>query len=138
MEKNYQIWHHRRCILEAFIRKEIVCPAEEAKGTSEGDLAELLEKGKPVLAAEQEFLQTIFNSDSKNYHAWSHKIWMIERYELWSDPAHLEFIECMLDKDVENNSVWSFRYFIKMRTLDQQKRNGKGSGFSSALVEKEC
>lgn len=99
-------------------------------------MAEHLEKGKPVLAAEQEFLNTIFSSDSKNYHAWSHKIWMIERYELWSDPAHLEFIERMLDNDVENNSVWSFRYFIKMRTLDRQERQGKGTGVSA--LEQEC
>lgn len=24
MEKNYQIWHHRRCIFECFVRKQVL------------------------------------------------------------------------------------------------------------------
>lgn len=135
MEKNYQIWHHRRCIFEAWVRKDIIMPVEESK--AEVDLKESLEKAKPVITAELQFLQEIFDSDSKNYHAWSHKIWLLERYELWADPIHLEFIEQMLDRDVENNSVWSFRYFIKMRTLDENTRKEKGTGLGPAFVEEE-
>jgi len=37
----------------------------------------------------------------------------------------------MLDNDVENNSVWSFRYFIKMRTADYKQQDIK------ALVQDE-
>lgn len=70
----------------------------------------------------------MFDSDAKNYHAWSHKIWLIERYELWNEAQHMAFAEEMLDRDVRNNSVWSFRYFIVMR----------GKPYSQELVEKEC
>lgn len=36
-----------------------------------------------LLSKELDFLDEIFKSDSKNYHAWSHKIWVVERFELW-------------------------------------------------------
>ena len=55
MEKNYQIWHHRRCIAEM--------------------LGETFN-----LDSEMEFLRDIFDSDRKNYHAWSYRIWLIERF----------------------------------------------------------
>ena len=57
-----------------------------------------------------EFLQEIFDSDRKNYHAWSYRIWLIERFQLWTD--EMDFVEQMLGLDSGNNSVWSYRYFI--------------------------
>lgn len=44
----------------------------------------------------------------------------------------------MLDQDVENNSVWSFRYFIQMRALDQKKRLNGVDTFTPEFVEAEC
>ena len=44
-EKNYQIWHHRRCIAEQL----------DADFDTE---------------SERQFMMKIFASDSKNYHAW--------------------------------------------------------------------
>ena len=85
MEKNYQIWHHRRCIAEM--------------------IGEQLETED-----EMEFLYRIFDSDRKNYHAWSYRIWFVERFQLWE--SELEFIEEMLGHDPTNNSVWSYRFFI--------------------------
>ena len=55
LEKNYQIWHHRRCIAEM--------------------LGEKLDTDK-----EMDFLDSIFASDAKNYHAWSYRLWLVERY----------------------------------------------------------
>jgi len=55
LEKNYQIWHHRRCI------SEVLADPED-------------------LAKEKEYLKLIFTSDAKNYHAWSYRVWMIERF----------------------------------------------------------
>ena len=55
LEKNYQIWHHRRCI------------------------AEILGDGLDR-EAEMEFLAQIFESDAKNFHAWSYRIWLVERF----------------------------------------------------------
>ena len=85
MEKNYQIWHHRRCIAEML-----------------GD--------RMNLENEMEFMDLIFDSDHKNYHAWSYRIWLIERFQLWTD--ELDFVNEMLAMDNGNNSVWSYRYFI--------------------------
>ena len=82
-----------------------------------------------VFMNEMLFLEQIFKSDSKNYHAWSYKVWIVERYELWKDPEHMIFVDKMLDNDVMNNSVWSFRYFLIMR---KNKDN-----FSMALVNME-
>ena len=40
----------------------------------------------------------------------------------------MEFVNQLLDNDVQNNSVWAFRYFLIMRS----------NQFSKELVEKEC
>ncbi len=56
----------------------------------------------------------MFESDSKNYHAWSYRIWLIERFELWE--GEIPFIENLLNRDVNNNSIWSYRYFIIAKT----------------------
>ena len=113
MEKNYQIWHHRRCVFEMWMRGlPDQIPEEEKDQVSNNPKF----TRKQAIDFEISLLYEIFDSDAKNYHAWSHKIWMVERYELWSDPRHLEFVDKMLDDDVQNNSVWSFRYFIVMRS----------------------
>lgn len=65
-----------------------------------------------LIDQELEFMDEVFESDAKNYHGWSHKIWLIERFELWGELRHIEFIETLLDNDVRNNSAWSFRYYI--------------------------
>lgn len=53
-----------------------------------------------IFLSELNYLDAIFDSDSKNYHAWSHKIWLLERYQLWNDPKHLKWAEKMLYEDV--------------------------------------
>ena len=116
MEKNYQIWHHRRAIFEMWVRW-IHAHGDKCKQGPTID---------QVFELEQEFLREIFESDSKNYHAWSHQVWMVERFELWHK-FDLNIVETMLDDDVQNNSVWSFRYFIIMRRADE--------GFGKELVD---
>ena len=122
-QKNYQIWHHRRCIFEMWARAVYAHRKEKEKedkkeGAEEEE--EIYEKPmkdyiKELIDNELQFMDEIFESDAKNYHGWSHKIWLIERYELWTEARHLEFLEDLLDKDVNNNSVWSFRYFLMER-----------------------
>lgn len=36
---------------------------------------------KDLLDYEHKYMDAIFDSDAKNYHGWSHKIWLIERFE---------------------------------------------------------
>ena len=62
------------------------------------------------ISTERAFLDAIFDSDRKNYHAWSYRIWLIERFQLWED--EIDFVDQMLSLDRGNNSVWSYRYFI--------------------------
>ena len=56
----------------------------------------------------------IMESDAKNYHAWSYRLWLIERFNLWKD--EIEFVEFSIAyKDAGNNSLWSYRYFLKSK-----------------------
>jgi protein farnesyltransferase/geranylgeranyltransferase type-1 subunit alpha len=116
MQKNYQIWHHRRCIFEMYARQVARQVAKE-QGEEEVDFAAMANDPtlKEMFQAEYEFLDIIFKYDAKNYHAWSHKYWLVERFSLAADQEHRLFIEQMLDEDVRNNSVWSFRYFVMAR-----------------------
>ena len=45
-------------------------------------------------AAEMEYLRKIFESDAKNFHAWSYRIWLVERFQLWE--GELEFSDDLL------------------------------------------
>lgn len=130
MQKNYQIWHHRRCIFEMYARqvaREVAKKQGEEEEEKEAGEEEVEEEEvdfvamgndptlKEMFQSEYEFLDIIFKYDAKNYHAWSHKYWLVERFSLAADQEHRLFIETMLDEDVRNNSVWSFRYFIMAR-----------------------
>ena len=60
--------------------------------------------------AEFKFLNAIFDSDAKNYHAWAYRIWLVERFCLYEGEE--EYAEHLLEQDVLNNSAWSYRYFL--------------------------
>ena len=84
---------------------------------------------------EMDFLTEIFDSDRKNYHAWSYRIWLIERFQLWAE--ELEFVDEMLEEDKGNNSVWSYRYFILNKApIGLFKQDAPGTlGFVKSEVE---
>lgn len=88
LEKNYQIWHHRRCVVQA-----MQDPTRE-----------------------KSFLADIFESDDKNYHAWSYRIWLVQHFDLFAGEA--EFIDGMIAANPMNNSAWSYRYFINAKTKE--------------------
>jgi protein farnesyltransferase/geranylgeranyltransferase type-1 subunit alpha len=48
--------------------------------------------------------------DSKNYHAWSHRQWLVKNYELWD--LEQGQVEDWIQKDVCNNSAWNQKIFI--------------------------
>ena len=81
-QKNYQIWHHRKLLIE------------------------LLNDA----SHEKKVLDNVFESEPKNFHAWSHRIWMIRRFN--NVEGEFDFIESMLKSDVKNNSVWNYRFFL--------------------------
>ena len=81
-QKNYQIWHHRKLLIEKM-----------------NDVSH-----------EKTVLDNVFNFEPKNFHAWSHRIWMIRRFN--NVEGEFDFIDKMLKNDIKNNSVWNYRFFL--------------------------
>ena len=81
-QKNYQIWHHRKLLIEKM-----------------NDVSH-----------EKNILAKVFESEPKNFHAWIHRIWMIRRFN--NTENEFDFIDKMLKEDVKNNSVWNYRFFL--------------------------
>ena len=84
--KSYQVWHHRRLLIT------------------------LLRKPRPEL----DFITRSLAEDTKNYHTWSYRQWLLAYFndedELWA--GELAFIESMLTQDIRNNSAWHHRFFV--------------------------
>lgn len=85
-QKNYQVWHHRRALIEW--SKD---PSQELKFTSK-----------------------IINHDQKNYHAWQHRQWVIKEFNQWEN--ELDYVDRLLTIDLRNNSAWNQRYFVIKHT----------------------
>mmetsp|Transcript_7161 Transcript_7161/g.22915 ORF Transcript_7161/g.22915 Transcript_7161/m.22915 type:complete len:413 (-) Transcript_7161:27-1265(-) len=107
--KNYQLWQHRRaCVLAAL--------SHTGKAGSHD---------APTLAAMHDeivFVDEHLDEDAKNYHAWTHRQWVInvlgERLD--SQASHRSvhhgeetFVARLLADDVANNSAWSYAYFLR-------------------------
>jgi protein farnesyltransferase/geranylgeranyltransferase type-1 subunit alpha len=93
--KNYQVWHHRRLLLTYIYSKD---PDT---------------KGSDLLLKELKFIEKVFEEDSKNYHTWSYRQWILSNFnlnELWE--VETPFIERMITEDVRNNSAWHHRFFV--------------------------
>lgn len=87
--KTYQVWHHRRLLLTAI-------------------------NSVDVAALELEFLRDVLEADSKNYHTWSYRQWILAHFNnearLWA--RERGYAETLLDADVRNNSAWHHRFFV--------------------------
>ncbi|TRM63637.1 hypothetical protein BD626DRAFT_431490 [Schizophyllum amplum] len=83
--KTYQIWHHRRLLLMKTRNPE----------------------------PELQLIAKILQVDSKNYHTWSHRQWLLAHFNqdaLWA--GELDFVQEMLNADLRNNSAWHHRFFV--------------------------
>ena len=88
--KNYQIWYHRRALLDAFHQKTKTKMVGTVDGTGTSVSASLLEK--EFLDVELDYIARVLQVDSKNYHAWSHRQWLLQTVNnpnLWD--RELEF-----------------------------------------------
>lgn len=87
--KTYQVWHHRRLLLTAL-------------------------NSVDAAARELEFLKAVLRSDSKNYHTWSYRQWILVHFNdeprLWA--GERAYAEELLEEDVRNNSAWHHRFFV--------------------------
>ena len=86
--KNYQVWYHRRALLEAFHTLVTQPDASSSTGT------ETLET--EFLESELDYLANVLDHDSKNYHAWSHRQWLIRTINSQN----------VWDQDVEYSKCW--------------------------------
>ena len=86
--KNYQVWQHRRSIVESLNE-----PQHELR------LCEIILAG-----------------DAKNYHAWQHRQWAIKTFNLYD--GELAYLDRLLQEDVRNNSAWNQRFFIVSHLAD--------------------
>lgn len=77
---------------------------------------------------EREFTESMLIEDTKNYHAWQHRQWLVEHFNLFG-VEELNFSTGCLADDLRNNSAWNYRYFIL---------SALSGGFTNAeWVEKE-
>lgn len=96
--KNYQIWYHRRALLE---------PSFEKAGAKDDE--EVLRAAREELS----YVRTVLGEDAKNYHAWSHRQWInrtIDSSPLWSEEK--DFTHALISDDPRNNSAWNQRWFV--------------------------
>lgn len=93
--KNYQVWNYRQHL--------------EVPGSLE------------FYRGEHVFVDMVLADDSKNFHAWSHLKWAVRRggIELFNTTEELKYSDGFLEKDVRNNSAWSFRFFVWDNDKDQ-------------------
>ena len=94
--KNYQVWFHRRWLVEQL---------------------------KPFMAdlqsSELSYLDRVFDEDSKNYNAWSHRLFVTTLFGTSASQEELDFTHRMLMKDIRNNSAWSYRRQLLDRMYPQ-------------------
>jgi protein farnesyltransferase/geranylgeranyltransferase type-1 subunit alpha len=55
----------------------------------------------------------MFDSDSKNYHVWSYRQWLVRQFNLWDEPREIADVDALIDQDVRNNSAWNHRYLLR-------------------------
>lgn len=112
--------------------------SEESKVTEMPIIEKLsVEDMKSMFEWEFKFLGEILDKDAKNYHCWSHHIWLVERFNYWNNPNLMPTCDILMSMDVTNNSVWSFRYFLVIRRADHAAKTDPSKGFNKDLVERE-
>jgi protein farnesyltransferase/geranylgeranyltransferase type-1 subunit alpha len=61
---------------------------------------------------ELNFLMTMFAEDSKNYHVWTYRQWLVRHFDLWDTKREIGDVDILLHQDVRNNSAWNHRYLL--------------------------
>lgn len=93
--KNYQIWHHRQLLLNAY------APT----------ISDDADKVKSFARSEVNFIKTMLEDDAKNYHVWSYRQYLVRKLNLFN-MAELLSTQNLIETDVRNNSAWSHRFFL--------------------------
>lgn len=117
--KNYQIWHHRHLLVDQHY------PALRA------DAGKLDRFGR----AETEFVTRMLEEDTKNYHVWSYRSFVVRKLGLWRAGGERErrLLERMVDEDVRNNSAWSHRFFVVFSDPAQSTEGSAATEYDPAV-----
>ena len=88
--KNYQVWYHRRWIIESLCEHDF-------------------DRASQLLPGELRMLEERMTAEPKHYNAWTHRVFLATRFGLFETLSELEFTDSMLQRDHRNNSAWSHR-----------------------------
>lgn len=104
--KNYQLWYHLQwLIMEAAKADE----GNDPKTVYKRPESKLMKKVHDDL----DLIREILNDDSKNYHAWQYRRWLVNFFGV-PLKDELRFTEAMLVEDGLNNSAWNHRFYTVM------------------------
>jgi protein farnesyltransferase/geranylgeranyltransferase type-1 subunit alpha len=135
--KNYQIWYHRRAVLEhlppwLFLQ----CITDRSISTTTSTEENYLSTNHNVTNItylELDYIHTVLSVDEKNYHAWSHRQWMVSHMitatslcsttpattgTVATNESHYiydnEMLYCdhFIQLDIRNNSAWNHRWYM--------------------------
>lgn len=113
--KNYQIWYHRRALLDSRFASAAAAAAKKVGLQSDGDLESNMFE---IATKELEYVDRILDDDSKNYHSWSHRQWLVRTVNsarIWE--SEKEYCHTRILSDVRNNSAWNQRWFATHKGL---------------------
>jgi len=96
MTKSYCLWNHRRWVLLEMSRREKL-------GTSD-------------LETEMEIVRKIHSLDSRNFHAWSYRKFLIDRFNVHVDD--LSYSTKLIESDFSNYSAWFLRTTVPTDQLN--------------------
>lgn len=65
---------------------------------------------------ELDYAASCLAADAKNYHAWSHRQAIVQRFGLWDQ--ELEVVTELIKDDVRNNSAWNQRMALISQAPD--------------------
>lgn len=125
--KNYQIWHHRHLLVDQYF------PALEHDAAAREEFAR----------GEAEFIRRMLEEDTKNYHVWSYRSYLVRKLGLWkaADERERKLVEEMIQEDVRNNSAWSHRFFIVFSDPEQSTAEAGATEYDpkvpQAIVDRE-
>ena len=116
--KNYQVWHHRRAVVDALKDGSQVRAAELARPKVGAQPLPLPLTLPPTRMQELAFIRTVLSDsgDAKNYHAWGHRQWVLRTFGGWE--AELAYVEELLQQDLRNNSAWNQRFYVLQSSQD--------------------
>ncbi|VDO03917.1 unnamed protein product [Rodentolepis nana] len=101
--KNYQLWYHLQWLM-----------MEAAKADGENDPKTVYSRPDSklfkTLKKELDLIREILNDDSKNYHAWQYRRWLVDFFGV-PVKDELRFTELMFLDDTLNNSAWNHRFY---------------------------